>query len=124
MYPNIEIGAMRIHAHEVLGNLHKMGHLIMYADGSKYSLSSVKTLDRGTRGNHRRSLWGWMKRFMGDTPWRGEALVIWLFLNEVRLFFSVAITILLHRPDVKEVNGIMADEIKVARRADILMLRP
>jgi glycosyltransferase involved in cell wall biosynthesis len=83
---------------------------------------------------------------MAATPLQGEALILWFFFREARLFFSAVITVLRHRPEVvyrrhpllngdyflsrifnissvREVNGIVADEIKITKRADNITLR-
>jgi glycosyltransferase involved in cell wall biosynthesis len=139
-----EMGTEGTHIFEVLNNLSRAGHSIRYVNGKIHSLIPVKNLE--TIENQQRTLWGKIKGFLATTPLRGEALVSWLFLKEVRLFFSAIITILHHRPDViyrrhslfnsdylisklfniplvKEVNGIGVDEIKITKRADNVTLR-
>jgi glycosyltransferase involved in cell wall biosynthesis len=145
LYSN-EIGTERAHIFEVLNNLSSMGHFIRYVNGKRYSSIPVKELGLKTGDNRQWSLWERIKRFMGATPLQGEALVLWIFLKEFRLFFSAIITILRHRPDViyrrhtllfnsgyliarlfhipsvKEVNAIFFDEIKITKRADSITL--
>jgi len=141
---NGESGAGRIHLEGVLGNLHNMGHSIVYLEGKRYSPTPVKEIQ--IRGEQRRTVWEQIKEFMAATPLRGEALVLWFIFHEVRIFLSAVMTILRHRPDViyrrhpllnsdyllarafhipsvREVNGIVADEIKISKRADNIMIR-
>ncbi len=141
-----EIGTARAHIFEVLNNLLSTGHSIRYVNGKTYSPIPVRELGLRMGDNPQWSLWGQIKRFMAATRLRGEALVLWKFLKEIRLFFSALATVLRHRPDViyrrhtlfnsdyliarlfnipsvKEVNGIGIDEIKVTKRADNITLR-
>ncbi len=140
-----EIGTRGTHIFEVLNNLSSTGHSIRYINGKIYSPIPIKELGLESTGNGQQSIWGQIKKFMATTPLRGEALVLWRFLNEIRLFFSALRTVLRHRPDViyrrhttfnsdyliarlfnipsvKEVNGIGPDEIKITKRADSITL--
>jgi len=140
-----EIVGVRTHVLEVVGNLYSMGHSIIYVDGRRYSPIPVEELELDTRGYQQRSIWGQIKKCIATTPLRGEALVMWKFLKEIRLFFSALGTVLRHRPDViyrrhtlfnsdyliarlfnipsvREVNGIGVDEIGITNQADNITL--
>lgn len=146
MLSSDKIGTTGTHIFEVLNNLSNMGHSIRYMNGKKYSPITAREFDLRRGQNPRWSLWGQIKIFMAATPLRGGALVLWKFLKEIRLFFSALGTVLLRRPDViyrrhtlfnsdylitklfnihsvREVNGIVVDEIKVTKRSDNITLR-
>jgi glycosyltransferase involved in cell wall biosynthesis len=126
------------HIFELLNNLHRLGHSIVWAGGQDYS--PVEEFGIGGASQQRQSLWERTKAFVATSPVRGEAMLLWNLLKEVRLLFVAFGTVLRHKPDIiyrrhsifntefiparflrfpliKEVNGIIVDEARITGRA-------
>ena len=130
-----------VHVHEVISHLSEMGHDIMLLSGE---YSSNKTKEKAnTIGSPWRRIEKRLVQWRLLWPFRGELSLIGILRHEVYLFFS-ALIILLRRkggfdviyrrhnllnseyflarffrvPLVKEVNGIVADELKLMKWGD------
>ena len=126
------------HIFELLNNLSRLGHSIVWINGHNYS--PVEEFDIQGDSQRRHSLWERTKALAMTLPVRGEAMLLWNLLKEVRLLFVGFGTALRHKPDViyrrhsifntefiiarlfkvpliKEVNGIVVDEAKITGRA-------
>lgn len=129
---------------ELLDNLSRLGHSIVWVDGQNYSL--VEESDIGLDLGLHQSLWEWTKAFVMTLPFRGEAKLLWNLLKEVRLFLVASGTMLRHKPDliyrrhsifnaecvlaklfkvplIEEVNGIVVDEAEISGRTSRFSLR-
>ncbi|MGB6874138.1 MAG: glycosyltransferase family 4 protein [Dehalococcoidia bacterium] len=132
------------HIFELLNNLSRLGHSIAWVNGQNYS--PVEEFDIGLDLEQRQSLWERTKAFVMTLPFRGEAMLLWNLLKEVRLFFVAFGTALRHKPDViyrrhgifntecipaklfkvpliTEVNGIVIDEVRISEWAGRFSLR-
>jgi glycosyltransferase involved in cell wall biosynthesis len=132
------------HIFELLDNLSRLEHSIILVDGQNYS--PVEESDIGLNLEQRQSLWERTKAFVMTLPFRGEAMLLWNLLKEVRLFLVALGTALRHKPDlvyrrhsifnaecvlaklfkvplIEEVNGIVVDEAKTSGRASRFSLR-
>ena len=82
-----KVGTAGTHIFEVLNNLTNTGHSIRYVNGIIHSPIPIKKFELETTGHRKQLIWVQIKKFMAATPLRGEALIFWLFLSEIRLFF-------------------------------------
>jgi glycosyltransferase involved in cell wall biosynthesis len=134
-----------VHIFEVLNNLSKLGHVVIYADGKRHSLvisSRTKAVAQPTRT---KSPWEKVKKLIWALPFRGEALVAFYFIKEIKLFLWAFITALRSRPDViyrrhamysseyllsriikipnvREINSLAIDESKIGKKGDVFSL--
>ena len=138
---NHEIISDSVHIVEVLNNLVKLGHEVIFVDGKYHTISSHILVKKISEPSPLESYWGKIKELVRNSPFRGEALVVFLLLKEMRLLFSAFITTLhdkpdlvyrrhnmfasecilskiIHIPSVMEINGIVADEVEVQSRGD------
>ena len=137
---------MRTHVFEILSNLQRMGHSVRYLNGTSYTTGSISKLGMGTEKNHERSVWSRVIRMATASPFKGEALLLWSLVREMRNFLTATGTVIRRRPDViysrhtyfntdlcvarlfgiptvKEVNAIGSDELKITGRSDRLALK-
>jgi len=134
-----------VHAFEVISRLSHMGHKVILLNRG-YSQN-----DAGTEANPQIPLWRQveirMLRWPVFQPFRGELSMLGLFRHEIYVFFSTLIAIarrkgkiaviyrrhglfnsesllakLFKIPSIKEVNGIVADELRVTRWGDRVSL--
>lgn len=139
------IWASQVHIIEVLNNLLKLGHNIIYANGEYHSLivrSQTKTISQLPRTKSR---WEKVKRFIHTIPLRGEALISFYFIQEVKIFLVAFRAVLRYKPNliyrrhsmfsseyflsrifkipcVMEVNGIISDEFRIDDGGDAFSL--
>jgi len=134
-----------VHIYEVMSRLSRMGHNIV-------PLNADYAKDEGeVNANLRPSAWTRIKGSVSRSrilrPIIGEITILWSFLREIYILLSALIIIARRRgridiiyrrhhlfnseyllaklfniPLVKEVNGIVADETKIAKRGDRLSL--
>ncbi len=139
------LGTHSVHIFEVVTNLRKLGHnVVLINEGAP---------GRDTRFDvNRRSLWGHMRDSMLRSrilkPIRGGGVILYYFLKDIWSFLQVFIIIVRQKrrfdviyrrdhlfnseyllakffriPVVKEVNGIMVDEVETTERAGKVALR-
>jgi glycosyltransferase involved in cell wall biosynthesis len=144
---NKELENQYVHVFEVLNNLSNMGHSIIYADGGRHNQAEIKkegSLYSKVTGHQ--SLRSRAIHFLVSSSFRGEVLLFFFFLGEVKLFFSALrnsfrqkpsivyrrssqfnsdyfLARLLRVPSIKEVNGIIADEARITQRGDSFSLK-
>jgi glycosyltransferase involved in cell wall biosynthesis len=134
-----------VHIIEVLNHLSRLGHTVIYADGKHHSIIVPSQVESVPQLAHPESTWEKVKRFVRTSPFRGVALISFLFLKEIGLFLLALITILGEKPDliyrrhgmlnseyilasifkipsIAEVNGIVVDEVKMRSGSDKLSL--
>lgn len=135
-----DLGTQSVHIYEVLSNLSKMGHTIVTIHtGHPRSEADIDARSHSLWTRVKSSLLRW-RIFQ---PFIGVILVLWYFLREIPILVSAASIIVRQRgrfdviyrrntvlnseyllaklfriPSVKEVNGIVADDIKMTRRID------
>lgn len=132
-----------IHIFELLDNLSKLGHSIIWVYGQTYSL--IEEPDIVVDLEQPQSIWGRTRALVMSLQSRGGAMLLWKLLKEVGLPLVASVTILRHKPDViyrrhsilntecisaklfgvpliKEVNGIVFDEAKAGGRASRVSL--
>ncbi len=140
------LGMHLVHIYEVLSNLSKLGHHIVPL---KIDIpANGKEID----AKEKLSLWEHIRNSLRSSPiyksLKGEISIFLYFLNEIRIFLLVFALIVKQKgrfdiiyrrhslfnseyllgkvfkiPSVKEVNGIVTDEIKVTQRWDDISLR-
>lgn len=132
-----------VHAYEVCSNLSRVGHDVVFVKGPPPKPGTRGWYEIGTG----LSVWKRMKELF-LLSWilerlRGELTLLWLFWCEASIFLSVFTLILKNRarfdviyrrhnllnseyllaklfgiPSVKEVNGIVADEMRIGKKGD------
>lgn len=138
---HIESHGMRTHIIEVLGNLHKMGHSIRFADGSIYSPADFENLLNADKVDRPRILLSRVIAIAAVSPLKSEAWLLWNLIKETKVFIAALKTVkrykpqviywrdshfnsdyiisrLFHVPLVKEVNTIGIHELKITLKAD------
>jgi glycosyltransferase involved in cell wall biosynthesis len=134
-----------IHVYEVLGNLSRLGHNVIFFNANSPMLRTATEEKHGLSKIQR------LKAFLKSLPiyglLKGEILVCFLLFREIFIFLSALIIVVRLRrsidviyrrhnlinseyilsglfgiPTVKEVNGIIADESRTAGRGDRLSL--
>lgn len=136
-----QLGTHYIHVFEVLSELCKIGHSIIYANGKSYDQNQIEGISFYSSVNQQRAPWVRVKIFAATSFCWGEAMILWSFLKEIKLFFLALKSSLLRKPDIiyrrhilfvsnyllakllkvpsiTEVNGITVDEIKITHRVD------
>lgn len=139
-------GAQAVHIYEVSSNLSKLGHNIVF-------LSTEHLKDwQETKTKRAISLWAKIRSSLSLSPISGflkrEIVDHWLWVRELRLFISVFILLVRRKqsfdviyrrhhlfnseyllgklfriPVIKEVNGIITDEIRIAGQRGNISLR-
>jgi glycosyltransferase involved in cell wall biosynthesis len=127
------------HIFEVLNNLSRLGHSIVWVDGQNYC--PVEDFDIQPGSKQRQSLWQRGKAFVMTLPLRGESILLGSLLKEAWLLLTAFGTALRHKPDViyrrhtlfnseyflaklfripsvKEVNGLIADSARTGKLGD------
>ena len=140
-----DIISAQVHIIEVLNNILKLGHAIIYADGDYHSFTAPSRNEVVPKESYQKSYWGEIKNFISNLPFKGEALIFFYFLKEIKLFLSAFRTALRSKPDiiyrrhtifnseyilsrifkipcVREVNGIVVDEYEMAKKGDAFSL--
>jgi len=139
------LGTESVHTYEVLSNLAKVGHnlVLLNADYPR-SPTEIEANVRSLSAHIRNSL-RWARILK---PFGYEITILWLFVREIYIFLSAFIIIVRRKkrisiiyrrhnlfnseyllaklfriPSVKEVNGIMTDETKIAKQGDRISLR-
>lgn len=143
---NKQLGVEYSHVFEVLSELSKAGHSIFYTNGDYFAQNHIEGISFHSSANQQRALWVRIKNFLVTSPWKGEITILWSFLMDIKFFFSALKSSLLRKPDlvyrrhtlfssdyflarllrvpsIKEVNGIIADEAKLAHTGDKFSLR-
>jgi glycosyltransferase involved in cell wall biosynthesis len=134
-----EIVSYNVHILEVLNNLFKLGHTIIYANGEYHSFMAPSRSEAVSRPSHTESCWEKVKKFLRSSPFRGEALILYYFIKEIQLFLFALRTVIRSRPDliyrrhtlfnseyllsrifnipcVMEVNGIISEESEIRNK--------
>ena len=136
-----------VHAYEVCSNLSKLGHNIVFVKAPPQKPGAREWEEIGTG----LSAWKRTKNLL-LLSWilerlRGELTLLWLFWCEASIFLSIFTRILKERdgldvvyrrhnllnseyflaklfgvPSIKEVNGIVVDEMRIARKGDRVSL--
>lgn len=130
--------SLGIHIFEVLSGLSKLGHVILYANGQGISIFEDIEINSAPGRSRHRSLWNRIKVFVLASPFRDGILLLYGLLKGLKLFFTAFRTVLQYNPDliygrhelfsseyiiaklfrlpcVKEVNGIIIDEVKITK---------
>jgi glycosyltransferase involved in cell wall biosynthesis len=140
-----EVVSANVHIFEVLNNLSRLGHVIIYADGKHHSFTTSSLNEAVVQPTRTKSPWEKVKKIIWAVPFRGEALVAFYFIKEIKLFLWAFRTALHSRPDliyrrhsffnseyllsrifkipcVMEVNGLIGDETEAGNKGDALSL--
>jgi glycosyltransferase involved in cell wall biosynthesis len=137
------IWSANVHIMEVLNNLVKLGHTVIYINGESHSVILPSRAQPSSQQNQKTSLLGKIKHFVYNSPLNGEAIVLFYLIKEIYFFIAAFKTTLLCKPDViyrrhsmfnseyllsrilripcvVEINGIIFDEYKIAKKGDVL----
>jgi glycosyltransferase involved in cell wall biosynthesis len=140
---NDKIMSENVHIAEVLNNLSKLGHTILNANGECYSYVNFTVDKTQLQSTHQLSIWKNIKTFFHNSPFRGEALILFNFFKEIELFILAFKTISIKKPDliyrrnwlfgsdhilstifriphITEVNALVSNEIKQGKEGDKL----
>lgn len=132
-----ELISAGVHIVEILNHLSRLGHIIIFPDGSQYSIMNPSPIEVDLQTTHLKSHFKRIKEYTSTFYFRGETLVASLFLKEIESFLLTFVNILRNKPDliyrrhyvfnsewilslifkipcVVEVNAIVIDEIKTS----------
>jgi glycosyltransferase involved in cell wall biosynthesis len=130
-----------VHMIEVLNYLSKQGHNIIFVDGNSYSFIGLTRTHTGMKSIQTKSYFQRINRIIQSSPLKGEIRILFYLIKEIQFFLSAFKTLIRNKPDiiyrrhnlfsseyilsrvfkipcVKEVNGIITDEIRITRNGD------
>lgn len=135
----------KVHVIEVLTRLSGMGHTVVCPDGSFSAVRDREYSTPATTMPQPKSFWVRIKKIV-NSIFGGEIAILLSFFREITLFFLASRTILSRKPQliyrrhsifgsenilsgifrvptIREVNGIVFDEMKIQNKGDKLSLK-
>jgi glycosyltransferase involved in cell wall biosynthesis len=136
-----DIWSAGVHINEVLNNLSRLEHSIIYANGKRHTITTPSETKATVHVSNKKSRWEKVKELIWALPFQREVLIVFFFMKEIKLFLFAFVTMLRYKPDliyrrhsvfssdyllsrlfkipcVTEVNGIVSYESETSLRGD------